>query len=250
MDVTNFITASKASSEAFKTASLLKTLNVNALIMGEVGVGKSTLASYILPDAPLIDASNFEELLSVLENSSSVIIKNIDTSPNVRTVADTIKKCNIRVIATAKQSFNNEFLDELFSVKFDIPPLSQRQEDVKLLIEKFIEEAAVIFGTTQKFTMENFKPDLSKNSKSLRRQVMINYLLQDINDKELMEIIENYLYDKLGSNTDYRNFLYLYEAPLIRAGLQKFKSQLQLADKLGLNRNTLRKKIAENKEYL
>ena len=42
--VTNFITASEASSQAFKTATLLKTLTVNALIMGEVGVGKSTLA--------------------------------------------------------------------------------------------------------------------------------------------------------------------------------------------------------------
>jgi DNA-binding protein Fis len=64
-----------------------------------------------------------------------------------------------------------------------------------------------------------------------------------------MQVTEKYLYDRLGSHNDYRNFLYLYEVPLIRAGLKRFKSQLQLADKLGLNRNTLRKKIAENKEY-
>jgi DNA-binding protein Fis len=79
---------------------------------------------------------------------------------------------------------------------------------------------------------------------------MIHYLLQEINEKEIMEIMENFLYEKLGSNSDYRKFLPLYEAPLIRAGLKKFKSQLQLADKLGLNRNTLRKKITENKNYL
>jgi len=79
---------------------------------------------------------------------------------------------------------------------------------------------------------------------------MINYLLQDIQDTELIEIIQNYLYDKLGSNNDYKNFLYLYEVPLINAGLSRFKSQLQLSDRLGLNRNTLRKKIADNKEYL
>ena len=65
-----------------------------------------------------------------------------------------------------------------------------------------------------------------------------------------MEIIEKYLLNKIGSNSDYRNFLYLYEVPLIKAGLTKFKSQLKLSDKLGLNRNTLRKKIAENKAYL
>jgi len=60
----------------------------------------------------------------------------------------------------------------------------------------------------------------------------------------------DYLFDKLGSNSDYRNFLYLYEVPLIKAGLNKFNSQLKLSDKLGLNRNTLRKKIADNKQYL
>jgi DNA-binding protein Fis len=65
-----------------------------------------------------------------------------------------------------------------------------------------------------------------------------------------MDIMENYLAPKLGSNSDYRKFLYLYETPIIRAGLKKFKSQLQLSDRLGLNRNTLRKKIADNKEYL
>jgi len=65
-----------------------------------------------------------------------------------------------------------------------------------------------------------------------------------------MGIIENYLQDKIGSNSDYRKFLYLYEVPLLKSGLKKFKSQLQLSDRLGLNRNTLRKKIADNKEYL
>jgi hypothetical protein len=84
--------------------------------------------------------------------------------------------------------------------------------------------------------MENFTPDVSANSASLKRQVMISYLLQDINDTELMGIIQNYLTGKLGSNSDYRKFLYLYETPLIKAGLEQFKSQLQLADKLGLNR--------------
>jgi DNA-binding protein Fis len=62
--------------------------------------------------------------------------------------------------------------------------------------------------------------------------------------------MQNYLVDRLGSNNDYRKFLYLYEVPLIKAGLFRFKSQSQLADKLGLNRNTLRKKITENKNHL
>jgi len=250
VDVTNFITASEASYQAFKTATLLKTLTVNALIMGETGVGKKSLASFVLPDASTVDASNFDELIVTLESCSEIIITNIDSSPNLKRLIETIKESSVRVIATSKQSFSNEFIDDLFSVKFDIPPLSERAEDVELLVNLFAKEAAQLFGGEQELDKNNFQPDLSQNAKSLKRQVMINYLLQDIKDNELMDIIGNYLYDKLGSNSDYRKFLYLYEAPLIKVGLKKFKSQLQLSDRLGLNRNTLRKKIADNKQYL
>jgi DNA-binding NtrC family response regulator len=250
VDVTNFITASSASKEAFKTATLLKTLSVNALITGEIGVGKKSIASYILPDAPILDASNFDELLTTLESSKEIIISNLEKSPNIQRVSDIITSNNIRVIATAKSSFVDGSVDDLFSIKFDIPPLSQRLEDIDLLTEKFVKEASILFSSQERVDMKSFKPDLTQNSNSLRRQVMINYLLQDIKDVELMGILENYLSSRLGSNSDYRNFLYLYEAPLIKAGLNKFKSQLQLSDKLGLNRNTLRKKIADNKQYL
>ena len=250
VDVTNFVTASEASYQAFKTATLLKTLSVNALIMGELGVGKKCLASFILPDAPIVDASNFDELLLSLESCSELIISSIDNTPNIERLTQAVKENSVRVVATSKQSFSNEFIDDLFSVKFDIPPLVQRDEDVNELVALFEEEASELFGGEHRLDLSNFTPDLSKNSNSLKRQVMVNYLLQDIQDKELMQIIENYLHDKIGSNSDYRNYLYLYEAPLIKAGLHRFKSQLQLADKLGLNRNTLRKKISDNKQYL
>lgn len=250
MGVANFVTVCDASSEAFKTATLLKTLSVNSLITGEVAVGKRSLAKYILPDASIIDASNIDELLVALESSKEIIIINLETSPNIKKTIEAIKHNDVRVIATAKSQFYNELVDDVFSVKFDIPPLSQRPGDVELLTQRFIKEASELFDGDIEFNNENFKPDLSQNSASLRRQVTMLYLLQDIKDVELMDIIENYLYDRLGSNSDYRKFLYLYEAPLIKAGLSKFKSQLKLSDKLGLNRNTLRKKIAENSQYL
>lgn len=250
MDVTSFIAVSNASKEAFKTATLLKTLSVNSLITGEVGVGKKSLACYILPDAPVIDASEFDELLIALESVNKIIITNLQNSPNLKRIFDIIKSNQVRVIATSKNYISNDGIDEIFSVKFDIPPLSQREDDIKPLIELFVKEASLLFSLESEFNTEKFIPDLTQNSNSLKRQVTINYLLQDINDIELMGIIENYLKSKLGSNSDYRNNLYLYETPLIRAGLNKFKSQLKLADKLGLNRNTLRKKIADNEEYL
>ncbi|QOY55894.1 Fis family transcriptional regulator [Candidatus Sulfurimonas marisnigri] len=246
----SYIAASASSAQAFKTATLLKSLSVNSLITGELGVGKKSLAHYILPDAPILDASNFKELLVALDSVSEIVITNLENSPNINKIFDIVTSKNIRVIATAKSSYYNEVIDKLFSIKFDIPPLSQRLEDVQLLIKKFVKEASELFYTKEEFNMKHFQPDLSQNSNSLRRQVMISYLLQDIKDSELMDILENYLVDKLGSNSDYKNFLYLYEVPLIKAGLQRFKSQLQLSDKLGLNRNTLRKKISDNADYL
>jgi len=246
----SYITASASSAEAFKTATLLKTLSVNSLITGECGVGKKSLAQYILPDAPVLDASNLDELVTALQSTSELVITNLENSPNINKILNIINSKNIRVIATAKSLYYNESIDKTFSIKFDIPPLSQRPEDIEELIQKFTKEASGIFNTNDEFNIENFKPDLSQNSNSLRRQVMISYLLQDIKEVELIDIIQAYLLDKLGSNNDYKNFLHLYEVPLIQAGLQRFKSQLQLSDKLGLNRNTLRKKIADNEKYL
>ncbi len=68
--VTNFLGTSRASTEAFKTANLLKTLTVNALIYGENGTGKLTLARYILPNAPTLSTHNFDELLEAINTNS------------------------------------------------------------------------------------------------------------------------------------------------------------------------------------
>lgn len=250
VDATNFVTACASSAQAYKTATLLKSLNVNAIIGGEIGVGKKTLAKYILNDAPLIDGSNYDEILTALGSLSEIIIVNFENIPNIKKVLDLVKKNSVRLIATVKSSFYSEYIDDIFSVKFNIPPLSQRPEDVEELKKIYMNEASKLFNISTTLEIKNFRPDLSENSNSLKRQIMINSLLQDINDIELINILENYIEGRLGSNSDYRNLLYLYEAPLIRAGLNRYKSQLQLSDKLGLNRNTLRKKIAANEQYL
>ncbi|WP_457744747.1 Fis family transcriptional regulator [Sulfurimonas sp.] len=251
VDVTKFITSSEASIQAKKTASLLKTLNVSALITGEIGVGKKTLASFILPDVSVYDASNFDELLIALESSNELIISNIDRSPNLQRLVSAIQDNGVRIIATSSQLFSNDIIDELCSIKLELPPLRERDEDIAFLVDLFLEEAYKLFGGNKEtFSLKNMNPDLSKNAHSLRRQVMISFLLEDIKDTELMDLIGSYLYDKLGSKNDYKEYLYLYEVPLIKAGINKFKSQLQLSDKLGLNRNTLRKKISDNKQYL
>lgn len=247
--VTNFLGASESSLEALKTANLLKSLSVNALILGAIGTGKKTLSRYILSEAPIFDAKNFDELVLALASNSMIIVDHIENSPNLQRIFDEAKLHGTRVIATCSDQYTNSLLEEMFPVQLFLKPLSQRLEDIPLLSQQFIEEAEGTFGKNEDFYLKSSNANLSENARSLRRQIFVNYLLSDISEDEVMGIMENYLDGKLGSNNDYRTFLPLYEVPLIRVGMKTFKSQLQLADKLGLNRNTLRKKIADNKEF-
>ncbi|MDP3464337.1 MAG: Fis family transcriptional regulator [Sulfuricurvum sp.] len=249
VDVTNFLTASSASLEAFKTANLLKGLSVNAMIMGERGTGKLTLARYILPSAPVIDGHNFDELLSALETHREIIVHRLDGIANLKRLEETVSKTKTRIIATGGFRFTGEQLENIFSIRLLIPSLRERPEDIDLLTDTFVQEAQETFGKSELFNRNDFVPDVSENALSLRRQVYLQCLLHSVDENNLMDIMEQFLIQRLGSNNDYRAFLHLYEVPLIRAGIKRFKSQLQLSDKLGLNRNTLRKKIAEHAHY-
>jgi DNA-binding protein Fis len=67
-----------------------------------------------------------------------------------------------------------------------------------------------------------------------------------MDEKDIKGVLYHYLFKDLDGNDGYREHLGLYEIPLIKAGLKKFGSQLQLSRVLGINRNTLRKKIHEH----
>jgi len=246
--VTKYITASQASIEAFKTANLLKTLSVYTLIVGQKGTGKLTLAKYIMPNASILDATAYNEIVAALQSTKELIITHLDTISNLQNILSLAESNGVRIIATCSDSYSNELLEEKFSVKLSIPPLSQREEDIEALVEYFSLEVNAILNSTETIS-KAFKPDISENATSLRRQVYMLLMLNNVNENEIMHIVEKHLYDKLGTKNDYRDNLHLYEVPLIKAGMKKFKSQLQLSDRLGLNRNTLRKKIAENRAF-
>lgn len=249
MVATSFVTGSNASKEAFKTASLLKTLSVNALICGECGTGKKTLARYILPKAKIVDASSFDELMASMSSANEIIILNIENVGNLNLISEYAEKNDIKIVATCKTEKYQGLLDKLFALKIILPSLSNRPEDVDILINRFVHKANKMFNKHFILNRKHFQPDLSKNSISLKKQIYTHVLLYNIDEESLMSSIESFLIDRLGTKNDYRNNLYIYEVPLLRAGLRQFKSQLKLADSLGLNRNTLRKKISENRYY-
>ena len=249
MAAIDFLAASHASTEALRTATLLKTLQVNALISGEKGTGKQTLARVILPNAVVLDAREFENVLNALESNDELVLTHVEHCPNIALLLERVRAEKVRLIATASSEYLSETVRDFFSVKIALPPLRERSEDVELLIAHFGAEADRIFDMHGEENPAGKKPDLSENAYSLRKQIFFERLMGGVGEAEVMQVMERYLQSRMGSHNDYRKFLHLYEVPLIRTGLKMFKSQLQLAERLGLNRNTLRKKIAENEHF-
>ena len=247
MAATNFIVNSRASKEALKSANILKSLNINVLIEGPKGTGKETLAKYISNDA-LVVKEKLSETEEFSNNSSNVIILNIEKYKNLH-LLEALGK-NYRIIATSNQITKSEIVDKIFPIKIYLPPLKERPEDIFPIAEKFLNEVRETFGDEFNLDLSKIEFDLSENGDSIKKDIYFCYFLKNINEKQIVECIEEFLIEKIGTQNDYKNFLYLYEAPLIKAGFRKFKSQVKMAEMFGLNRNTLRKKINENKDWL
>ncbi len=246
VDATSFLAASPTSLQALKSASLLKSLPINALLFGGTGTGKSTLARYILPDASCVDARDMDDTLSALESNSAIVLKHIDRSANLSLLLEKIESDKTRVVATATLDRLPLQLEEFFNLSIYLPPLSQRDEDVKLLIEKFIDEAESLFSKKVEKLSIKGDLDLKRNAYSLREQIYSLYLFYGADEILLEQMIQKFIAHHLGSGDDYRELLWLYEVPLIKAGLERYGSQLKLSQVLGLNRNTLRKKILQH----
>ena len=247
---TSFIASSPASKEALKTANLLKGLSVNAYIYGESGTGKKSLASYILPDAIVINAQNYDELYTAFSKHKSIIITDFDKLPNVETFKNLLKENKTRIVAISCFSQITTEVDQLFALKIFLPSLKERPEDVDTLSKVFIQDLKSSFQIQSDISISIKSLDLSSNAYSLKRSILLKLLMSKLDDEELMGLMHEHIKPRLGGENDYRDLLYLFEAPLINAGLQKFGTQIKLAQKLGLNRNTLRKKLSENKDYI
>lgn len=246
----HFIAQSPSSIEALKSATLLQSLQINALISGPSGSGKKTLATTILSNAPIVRADNFIELLDVIKESSVVIVTHFETLPNSEQLKDVLQKYKTRLIATTSIELPVALYNEFFSIKIELLPLSQRPEDVEKLCTKFLNEFRDIAGTEVGDTIECSSLDLSNNAHSLKRGVLVSSLLKSLSEVEVMSILGTFFQNNLPEENAYRDSLHLFDIPLIKAGLQKHKSQLKLSEVLGINRNTLRKKILQYKEEL
>ena len=248
VDVVNFIAYNRASKEALKSANLLKSLDINALIIGEEGVGKKALAKYIL-NAPVIDGSeNIDAIINLILEHQKLIISNFDKIKHIDILYDVLQKNKTRIVATSTKNIFNKISDKFFSLSIYIPPLRERIEDIYPLAKKFLEDVKKDFGLDEILVdIEKKSFDLSRNAYSLKYDIYKIAIEELMSEEDIMQILQELFLKRLGSNNDYRNNLYIYEIPLIKAGFSRFKSQLKMAEKFGINRNTLRKKINEYK---
>ncbi len=246
VDATNFIAYSRASKEALRSANLLKSLDINALITGEEGVGKATLAKYIL-NAPMVDGGeNIDTILSLIVEHKKIIILNFDRIMHTDILHQALQKNKTKIVATSSKDIFHKISDKFFSLSINLPPLRKREEDIYPLAKKFLKEAKRDFGLDNiDINIKKDRLDISRNCYSLRVSIYKLIIEELTKEEDIMQMLQDILYKRLGSNNDYRNNLYIYEIPLIKAGFLKFKSQLKMAEKFGINRNTLRKKINE-----
>ncbi len=147
-----YIAVSKNSKEILNSAHLLQSVEVNALILGDIGVGKKSLAQYILPTASLFKAKNLQQDITdniINLKDTSIIIDKIENITNIDLLVKWLNDNNIRVIATTLKSELNSKLAELFSVNIELPLLKDREEDVKALTIKFSKEASATLDAEQ-----------------------------------------------------------------------------------------------------
>jgi len=238
-----FYTQSQQVQQIIKGLNLTKTLFVSSIIIGEPHTGKKTLVRYLFPDTPVVSGEDQEAVESLLQETDELIITDFEKLRN----HEALQFDNKRVIATANYVANQHTIDSLFAFIYHLPSLKERPEDTAFIKEKFIKEAcSVLMIETSDLPAGNIPINLSQNSKSLKKTIYQYLMNKSMGKEEIQQAIYHYILENLEGNNGYKEHLDLYEVPLIEAGLEKFKSQLQLSQILGINRNTLRKKIHEH----
>jgi len=236
-----FIALSSSSKKILKIAQMAISLPVHCIISGQVGVGRKILASIILPDAQSFEAKELEQLIINnkinLEEYNSIIIYNIEKIINKKEFINNI--ANIRIVTTCLEI--PTLVEDHFAIKINIPPLEERAEDLEELKKIYINEAKRIYSST--ITPKDIKIDLSGNGITLKQSIYKSILLRSMTKQEIIDTLNIFFTKELKNKKSYKDLLSLFEIPLLQAATKVYKSQLQMASNLNINRITLRKKL-------
>ncbi len=215
-----FFTTSENIQHIIKSFNLTKTLFVSSIIIGEAHTGKKSLARYLFPDTPLVSGEDQEEVKAALEDHDELIITDFEKLSNQSALDFT----NKRIIATANYMGNSQIIDELFAFIYTMPSLQERPEDINAIKELFIKEAlSTLMIEESDINPDNIPTNLTSNTKSLKKSVYIHLMKHSMNEKDIEAILYQYLLKHLDGNDGYREYLGLYEKPLIEAGLKEIR---------------------------
>lgn len=248
----DYIAKDDISKEILNSAKLLQAVEVNALILGDYGVGKKSLARYILPKSEIYQAKDLQKDIiedTVVLQNCAIIIDKINEITNIDLFLKWIDENNIRIIAISITEILNQKIKDIFSINLEIPNLGKREEDTKSLVNKFSLEASNILDMPL-ISQSKLIVNVTNNTHSLRKSIYFSYLFETIGEHEILMFLEKYITENLQGENSYKELSYIFEVPLLKASIKKYKSQVQAAKHLGLNRITLRKKLEMYKELL
>ena len=238
-----FFTKSEHVQNIIKGFNLTKTLFVSSIIIGEANIGKKLLAQYLFPEAPVVSGADQKAVELALKEYDELIITDFEKLSN----QESLDLDNKRIIATANYIGNKHIIDSLFAFIYTLPSLRERPDDIAYIKDLYIKEAkSNLMIEDDDIANADIPVNLTQNSKSLKSTIYKYLMTHSMQREDIQDAVHNYVLKELDGNNGYKEFLDLYEKPLIEAGLQKYGSQLQLSQVLGINRNTLRKKIHEH----
>jgi len=205
-------------------------------------IQKKLLAKQISNNTQYFDARLLEELINTskinLNQYTQLIIFDVDKIINKSEFFDNCK--NIKIIATSTNDLNE--YSAVFAVKLQISNMYINNEDFNEIKNIYIKEACLLSGLENIDESELFY-DLSDNGHSLKKSIYKQIFINSMNENDLMNSFENYLYHEVKENKTYKDLLSIFEIPLLNASKRAFKSQLKMSSQLNINRITLRKKL-------
>lgn len=218
-----FLATSEYLKKIKNIADMCKQLKINVYIWGEKGVGKTFLAKYIAPNAVINPKT---------PTINPVILEDFDKNP-------VLEFKNNFLIATGTQPLNKEILKKYFTMDIELKPLKEHPEDIYDFIDLFKQQAKEELKISKNIHIEH--PDISENLNSLKRQIFSKFLLPE-NKQEVYKILTDY-FENINEDFTYEEELNNFEKALFKAAKTKYKSKLQIANHLKINRVTLTKKM-------
>ncbi|MRJ02088.1 MAG: hypothetical protein GXO19_04380 [Epsilonproteobacteria bacterium] len=235
-----FIAKSPKSQKLLNTLRVSANLPVNILIWGEEGTGKRTAVENIFKEALPMSVEEAEN--SLPDGKKEIFIYDLHRSTDPKRLLEKFKES--RIIATS--TIYRELYEELFPVILYIPPLRERPEDLEAIKELYIDQVKRDFDIEE--LSGEIPIDLSKNALSLKKSILTYAVLSTINEEEMMQLLERILSERLEEG--YKNLLYLFEVPLLRAAKKRYRSNLAISKALQLNRATVTNKINRYRELI